>query len=367
MAKILVVDDDHSILRLLKFTLTHAGHAPILCSDAQQGLVEVQNQKPDLIIADVMMPKMHGYQFCKEVRAMPEAKDIPVIMFSARFQPIDRQTAIDAGASDYLPKIISNEKLIQRIEELLPQTASSKEVANGCIGLLSLRGGTGVTSLAVNISVALAGALKIEPALVDLQPYGGHAALMLGLRVNNYLSKVLADDLTLDALKPYIVQHSCGIKLLASAGNHGAGYSLPSESVAKLVELLKSEFRFSIIDLPAFTLEADFNPVLKQLTKIILILSPDLPSLQSTVLTMQGLIQQGIAKENIILIVNQVMPQGNLPLEAMQKALRTPVATTIPYEPDMIQAINSRQPLLLKSPKSAGSAAIARLANLLRM
>src|SRR5512147_47534 len=137
MANILVVDDDKNILRLLEFALKRAGHTVTTCEDGLQGFARVQAQPPDLIVADVMMPKMTGYEFCKQVRAKLGLTEIPIIMFSARFQPIDKQTALDAGATDYLSKNTSPDVLISRINELLPsqQPAPTTQTA---VGLFSL-------------------------------------------------------------------------------------------------------------------------------------------------------------------------------------------------------------------------------------
>ncbi|MDM8521478.1 response regulator [Anaerolineales bacterium HSG6] len=366
MAKILVVDDDQNILKLLKFSLSRAGHTPILCIDGEKGLVEAQAQKPDLVIADVMMPKMHGYQFCKKFRSLPESKNTPVIMFSARFQSIDRQTALDAGASDYLPKVISNDELLKRIDELLPQ--DSGEEVNGLLGFMSLRGGTGVSTLAANVSIALAGALKIQPVLVDLKPVGGHLALILGLRPTNNVSKLFAEEkLSIEQVKDYFVPHNSGIQLLASANRYNKNMLPPSTpQTAVLAQLLQDEFPFSIFDLPPTILDHGSDELLKKFTKILLVLSPDMPSLQSTVLAVQGLVQHGVTRKNILLVVNQVMPYGALPLEDIQKALRMPITATIPFEPDMTKTLNNRTPLLFSSPRSKTSSAIARLANTLR-
>ncbi|MDM8527936.1 response regulator [Anaerolineales bacterium HSG24] len=365
MAKILVVDDDQNILNLLKFSLSRAGHTPILCIDGETGLIEAQAQKPDLVIADVMMPKMHGYQFCKKLRFLPETKNTPVIMFSARFQPIDRQTALDAGASDYLPKVISNEELLKRIDELLPQ--DSGEAVNELLGFMSLRGGTGVSTLAVNVSIALAGALKIQPALVDLKPIGGHLALMLGLRPITNVSKLFAEEeISIEHINNCFVPHSSGIRLLASVNRYNKNILPSTPQTASLAQTLQDEFPFSIFDLPSTILEHESDELLKKFTKILLVLSPDMPSLQSTVLAVQGLVQHGVARKNIMLVVNQVMPYGALPVEDVQNALRMPITATIPFEPDMVKSLNNRTPLLFSSPRSKAAGAIARLANTLR-
>ncbi|HXW00707.1 MAG TPA: response regulator, partial [Anaerolineae bacterium] len=134
MANILLVDDDKNILRLLEFTLKRAGHSVMMCDDGVQGLAQVKAQPPDLIVADVMMPKMTGYEFCKQVRTKLELKDIPIIMFSARFQPVDKQTALDAGATDYLSKSTSPDTLLHRISELLPAQQPAKAIQQAVIG-----------------------------------------------------------------------------------------------------------------------------------------------------------------------------------------------------------------------------------------
>ena len=177
MAKILVIDDDKDILRLLEFTLKRTGHDIITANNGEAGLTQTRENSPDLVVCDVMMPIVTGYEFCRQVRADPKFKDIPIIIFSARFQPIDKQTALDAGATDYLPKSTAPDALAKRIAELLP--TPTKAVARGMIGLFSLRGGAGVTSLAVNLSAILSVSHKTNVALVDLALQGGHAAVML--------------------------------------------------------------------------------------------------------------------------------------------------------------------------------------------
>ncbi len=368
MAKILLVDDDKSILTLLKLVIKQAGHEVSLATDGAQALTQTLAEKPDLIVADVMMPKMTGYEFCKRVRANADTKHIPVIMFSARFQPIDKKTALDAGATDYLPKTIAHSDLVKRIEELLASSsAASPQAKNETIGFLSLRGGTGVTSLAINVAVALSRAKKVDTALVDLIPLGGHAALMLGLRPTSHVTNALFSNnhnLTMDTLKPHFMQHS-GLQLLASAVSYEQRLPLQNSRLEQLIALLKSAFHFSIFDIPGNILEPAFGAFLGQLDKIVLVFSPDMPSLQSTAITFQGLMQMQVPESKIMLVANQVMPQGALPVDTIQKAIKRPIAAYIPFEPDMITAINGRNPLLLSSPKSAGAGAIARLASML--
>lgn len=366
MANILIIDDDKNILRLLEFSLKRAGHTVIACDDGVQGLAQVKAQPPDLIVADVMMPKMTGYEFCKQIRTKLGLAETPIIMFSARFQPIDKQTALDAGATDYLSKSTSPDVLIGRITELLP-AQSPAPTTQTAIGLFSLRGGTGVTSLAVNLALALALTRKTQTALVDLAPLGGHAALMLGLRPTGSLADALfasKDEVTLDTIKAHVIQHSSGVQLLASALNYDHLLHLNDTRLEQLVTVLKSGFPYTLLDIP-HVLEPRFGPTLQLFDKLALVLSPDMPSLQSAAMALQGLLRLGVTDNKIVLVVNNTLAQGSLPLDIIQKTIKRPILAAIPYEAEMIKAVNSGKPLLLSSPQSPAAAAIAKLANLL--
>ena len=363
MAKILIVDDDKDILRLLEFTFKRAKHEVIACLDGPQALAEVKAQKPDLIVADVMMPRMTGYEFCERVRAEADSKQTPIIIFSARFQPIDRQTALDAGATDYLPKSSSPDVLVKSITEYLPSPEVS--VASAIIGFFSLRGGIGVTSLAVNSAIALASTQKARTVLVDLVPLGGHAALMLGLRPTSNVGNALSaskNDFALDSIRPHLMKHSSGIQLLASTLNYEQKLSSRDERLEQLIVALKSDFPLIVLDVPHI-LESHLAPILKLFDKISLILSPDMPSLQSTAMALLGLARLGISEDKIMLVLNQIGPQSALSLETIQKAVRRPIAANIPFEPDMIRAVNNGKPLLISRPESVAAVAISQLAN----
>lgn len=366
MANILVIDDDKNILRLLEFSLKRVGHTVTACEDGVQGLAQVKAQPPDLIVADVMMPKMTGYEFCKQVRTNLGLTETPIIMFSARFQPIDKQTALDAGATDYLAKTTSPDVLISRISELLPAQQATP-AAQATLGLFSLRGGTGMTSLAVNLALALALIKKVPTALVDLAPLGGHTALMLGLRPSSSVADALfasKDEVTLEAIKPHFIQHSSGVQLLASALNYDHLLYLNDTRLEQLVTVLKSGFPYTILDIPHL-LEPRFGPTLQLFDKIILVLSPDMPSLQSAATALQSLPRLGVADAKIVLVLNNIVPQGGLPLETIQKAIKRPILASVPYEPEMIKAVNSGKPLLLSNPHAPAAAAIAKLAGML--
>ena len=361
MANILIVDDDQSILRLLEFTLQRAGHEVTTFEDSPAGLAAAEARPPDLIVVDVMMPKMTGYEFCKTARTKVGLKEIPIIMFSARFQAIDKRTALAAGATDYLSKTTSPNDLVERITELLPSANTFTE--NIAIGLFSLRGGAGLTSLAVNIALSLALNQKRPTALVDLARLGGHTALMLGLRPTSSLSQALSattNEITADTIKPHLIQHASGVQLLASAPDFNHALLLSDKRLSHFITALKSTFSFTILDIP-HVLDQDFAPTLQLFDKITLILSPDMPSLQSTAVALQSLARLGIPEQKISLVVNQMISTNALSMDMIQRVVKRSILAVIPYEPEMVKSVNSGKPLLLRRPESAGATAIVQL------
>ncbi|MCB0208774.1 MAG: response regulator [Anaerolineae bacterium] len=364
MAHILIIDDDQDILRLLEFAFKRSGHSVSISANGIDGLQLAEIEEPDLVVCDVMMPKMTGYDFCRQARQKPALKEIPIVIFSARFQPIDRQTALDAGATEYLAKTVAPDVLISHIEALLPQSQTS--VSGGAIGIFSLKGGTGVTSIAVNLALAFTLAQKSNTVLADLATMGGHAALMLGVRPTSSAAKLLSTNdhnLTLEVIQPYLVKHETGVQLLASLPAFNE-QNLPSDRLLPLLKSLKSGFTCTIVDNPCL-LDAQGSPILKMLDKIILVLSPDMPSIQSTVIALQGLARLNVPDSKITLVINQTTPHHAVPVQTIQKVLKRPIALAIPYEPDMVKAVNNGKPLLLSSPQTQAAAAIAKLASIL--
>jgi pilus assembly protein CpaE len=132
----------------------------------------------------------------------------------------------------------------------------------------------------------------------------------------------------------------------------------------QLIAILKSGFPFMVLDIPHF-MEPNFASTLQLFDKIAVILSPDMPSLQSTAIALQSLARLGVTEDKVALVVNQVIPQGALPMETIQKVIKRPITANIPFEPEMVKSVNGGKPLVLSSPQSAGAMAIANLAHAL--
>ena len=127
--RILVVDDEIYIVHILDFSLGMEGYEVITALDGEQALEKLKTEKPDLIVLDIMMPKLDGYEVCKAIKSSPETRHIPVILLSAKGRNVDQKLGFDVGADDYITKPFSPRKLVERINAILNQGTMPRQEA----------------------------------------------------------------------------------------------------------------------------------------------------------------------------------------------------------------------------------------------
>lgn len=123
MANILVAEDERDIRELINFTLMYAGHTVTQAANGAEAydIAVAAEIKPDLIMMDVRMPRMTGYEACRQMKQIDSLKDIPVVFLSAKGQDEEVQTGKEVGAVDYILKPFAPEELTRRISEILQQ------------------------------------------------------------------------------------------------------------------------------------------------------------------------------------------------------------------------------------------------------
>ncbi|MFT3892943.1 MAG: response regulator [Anaerolineales bacterium] len=119
MAKILIAEDERDIRDLVAFTLRFAGHEVFAASNGEEAVDLAPKVNPDLILMDVRMPRMTGYEACKVLKATPDLKDIPVVFLSAKGQETEIQQGLEVGAEAYLLKPFAPDQLTTRVKEIL--------------------------------------------------------------------------------------------------------------------------------------------------------------------------------------------------------------------------------------------------------
>ena len=204
MARALVVDDDLANGRIISKYLQRAGHEVVTKSDGMAGLRQALSYPPDLIVLDVMMPGMDGFEICRALRAADVTRDLPVIFLSARGDLRDRVAGLDQGAVDYLVKPVMPEELLARVRAALRTKALQDELraANDELRTVDRNRHELVSMLAHDIRGmigAVASAVDMARLdLEDLEPRDAHRFLGIAERNATELS-----DLTTNLLDTY--------------------------------------------------------------------------------------------------------------------------------------------------------------------
>jgi DNA-binding response OmpR family regulator len=129
--KILVVDDEAYIVHILEFSLGMEGYEVVTAFDGEEAILKAEREKPDLIVLDIMMPKLDGYETCRRLKSIERTKGIPVILLSAKGRSMDQRVGMDAGADEYITKPFSPRKLVERISSHIGGARTPKVATGG--------------------------------------------------------------------------------------------------------------------------------------------------------------------------------------------------------------------------------------------
>ena len=119
MAKILIVEDERDIRDLIAFTLKFAGYDVLTAAHGEEAFQIAVKELPDMVLTDVRMPKMTGYELCKLIKAEPTLQHVPVVFLSAKGQEAEVQAAVAVGATEYLLKPFAPDQLTRKVAEIL--------------------------------------------------------------------------------------------------------------------------------------------------------------------------------------------------------------------------------------------------------
>jgi DNA-binding response OmpR family regulator len=119
---VLIADDEPNILLSLQFLMKKTGYEVRTAKDGEEALAEISRAAPDLVLLDVMMPKIDGFSICERIRANPEWNDVRIIMLTARGRDIEREKGLALGADDYITKPFSTKDAIARIEAVIARS-----------------------------------------------------------------------------------------------------------------------------------------------------------------------------------------------------------------------------------------------------
>jgi phosphate regulon transcriptional regulator PhoB len=152
--RVLIIEDDKDIVELVRYNLAHEGFQVTAIADGASGLAQIRKSPPDVLLLDLMLPKLSGLEICKEVRRDVSLNRLPILMVTARSEEADRVVGLEMGADDYVTKPFSPRELVARVKALLRRAAPADEPERSIeIGSLLIdpssyrvsRGGKGIT------------------------------------------------------------------------------------------------------------------------------------------------------------------------------------------------------------------------------
>ncbi|HSM55739.1 MAG TPA: response regulator [Candidatus Sulfomarinibacteraceae bacterium] len=365
MAKVLVIDDDVQLLRMVSMMLERGGHDPAIEEDPRKGLDRVKEEEPDLLILDVMMPDISGHELCEIIRNDEETAHVPILMLTARAQAVDREAALASGADDYLSKPVKPETLMSHIDALLhPATAAPDDERPGSyvVSFFGMRGGVGRTTLAANLGTALRMASSQEVCVIDLSPSGGqltaHLRLATGATWNDLPT---IKELDWPALKQTLLLHRCGMRVLAAPAQPQLAIAPSGELAAAVLSLLRWRGRFVIVDLPP-VLNPAVQAVLERSDMVFQVVTGDIVSVQMARHTARSLERMELSGHKAYLL-NQVTPTAQLSTEAVEKGLRSRLAFNVGYDENQLRALAQGVPLTLTKARSPLPSTVRQMAS----
>lgn len=373
--KILIVDDDIDTLKLVGLMLERQGYDIIVANNGTAGIQKAQQEIPDLILLDIMMPDMDGYEVTRVLRTDPSTAHIPIIMFTAKSMVDDKVAGFEAGVDDYLTKPTHPAELSAHIKAILSRKVDAiapKPEKARIIGFLGSRGGIGTSTLALNVSIILRQNDNQEVIFAELNP--GHGTIALEQRIanasglSNLLSRSL-NDIHLRSVETEIVDHQTGLRMLLAS-------HLPSEveleqaipQMVAIVDNLSAMCNTLILDLGS-GMRPYVKPLLASCERIVLVVEPIFPSNVIGRSLLDDLESDGIQRKKICLaLINRVRTSLQIPWRQVESEIGLELAGIISPAPDQAyQASQDSEAFILAHPESLVSDQIRKLSKFLTL
>jgi pilus assembly protein CpaE len=353
-ARILIIDDSTTITKLVKYQFVAEGYDVVTAEDGPAGLQAAEEYTPDLILLDVMMPEMDGYEVCRRLRAMEKTRSTPIVMLTSMTSIANMQAGFEAGADDYITKPFESAELKMRVGAILRRSgrvqADEQALTGRVITIFSLRGGAGCSSLATNLAVGLSQLWRTEAVLVDLALPTGLCDVMLNLKPSNNLGTLAQQEvgnIDWEYINNILVTHPASrTRLLGGIVAPHEAELVSDNLVMFLLDHLSAKSHYVVVD----TSHNFSPPILAALDRadhILMPITPDISSVRLALSTLKVFDQLGYPEEKVDVIVNWTFPKAGIAANRIEKAIGHPVRMVIPHVPAAwSEAINEGVPVI---------------------
>jgi pilus assembly protein CpaE len=364
---ILFVDDEEQIRKLLSTYLTRQGYEVGLATDGYEALKVVRQRAPALVITDVGMPNMNGFELTRRLRADHKTARIPVLMLSARKEADDVLTGYSEGADEYVAKPIEMTVLAAKIDVLLKRiktTAGEMVKRRGRVILFTHgKGGAGATTLAVNSAVALAETKLYRVALLDLNLEFGNVHMQFDLKPAQTLAHLasLGPERVDDAIFARVLsQDRTGVQLVLGADAPENAELVTVPLVQQSIDRLRTSSDYVLVDTPA-TFTQQVLAAVDASDAIAVVAEPHVASLKAAKDWLDVLEKLSYPKERSLIILNRTTSSG-LETDQVARFFNRKPDVVVPFTPVFDEASDRGRPLVVLRPDNAAAKVMRDLA-----
>ncbi len=357
---ILIADDDPETVHILDLMLARLGYKSLVARDGMEALNLARRELPDLIVLDVMMPGLDGFEVARSLRRHPETALIPILMLTAKTQIEEKVAGYDAGADIYLTKPIHPVDLYANIKNLLTQKrAVTESLAKKCyvVGVLAAKGGLGVSTVALNLAVAYHKSQDVKVIAAELRPGQGSWASELNISDSNGLANLLrreSKDISPSVVEKQLIATPFGVYLLLASQFSGdvecmssvVQYDVILQGLSALASLV-------ILDIGT-NFHPAFNILVESCHEVVMVVEPHVVTAKRSRTLIEELRGHGIggAKPLTVLMVNRTQSSMNLNVSQVEDLLGQPVALGLPQASELSHLAATRSaPMVLLQPE----------------
>ena len=359
-AKILVVDDDPNVQRMLEYTLKQEGYVVVIASDGAEAFRLYGAGSPDLILLDVLLPKMDGYQVAEKIRAEESgSRHVPIIMLTAEREVEQKVRGLRAGADDYLIKPFHPAELLARIKSLLARPPLGRILA-----FYGAKGGVGTTTIAINAAIAMHRELGRKVCLVDgnLQ-FGDHRVFLdLGLDRKSIVDVVTAPTIDGDLIKSTLVKHDSGIDLLLAPPSPETAELVHPDHLPQIAEILATMYDYVLIDVDKRLDDINLG-VFEAAATVFVVMTADLSCLKNVRLILETMNHLGYPVAKTQLVLNRSNAFTGINVKNAEGALKRTIDHQVVNEyRGAISALNTGAPFMFGKADSALGGSVLQFA-----
>jgi len=252
--KILIVDDDYETVKFLALLIKNLGYEPLEALNGMDALKLAHENPPNLIILDVMMPGLDGFEVARSLRRHPETALIPILMYTAKSQVEDKLTGYESGVDIYLTKPVHSVELTANIKALLLQKRSREaafEDKGYTVGVIGAKGGMGVSTVVLNLAIAYKQNHNAKVIAAEMRPGQGSWMSELGLTSKNGLASLLRmnrTEITGTAVNNQLALNTYGVPLLL-ATDEECGFDCMTAQYEAVIEELSQAAELVVLDI----------------------------------------------------------------------------------------------------------------------